>query len=251
MTDDDPRIVALARARVGSGLYAARGSMADDLGRLAAGVIVQDMHIRNLWVVVKTARDFIMAACSFPESRCGVGQHSVDCDWWRAYEALARAVDDCPATQTIEAMAQRHDDWAAEEKCEDRLCEPEVEEMAVLQAPLCRDCRSAQKGGWQVKCSICGADVYPDGVCPECSLTAQLTRALKQHALDRAEIERLEKLRAEMQGVLVKLRNVYKAARVVASKNMPCACLVCAEARARLRQAVVDTALAEKESDRE
>ena len=101
-----------------------------------------------------------------------------------------------------------------------------------------------------MRCSICGTDLYPDEVYPECSLTAQLTRALKQHALDRAEIDRLEKARAEMQGELVKLRNVYKAARVVASKNMPCSCLVCAEARARLRQAVVDAALAEKESDR-
>ena len=43
------------------------------------------------------------------------------------------------------------------------------------------------------------------------ALTDELARLTAQHALDRAEIERLEKLRAEMQGELVKLRSTERA----------------------------------------
>lgn len=99
----DTRVVALAKMRCGSGLHAAPGSMADDLGRLAAAVVVQDLDIKELWAVVKAARDHALVAC--PGQPLCIDQHSINCPLTKSSERLARAIDHCPHTQTIEAMA--------------------------------------------------------------------------------------------------------------------------------------------------
>lgn len=96
----DTRIVALARTRVGAGLHVAPGSMADDLGHLAVGVITLDMDNHELWLVMKAARDHVESKCD-GGSRCGFGQHYGSCATVTTFEALKRAVDGCPARADV------------------------------------------------------------------------------------------------------------------------------------------------------
>jgi len=83
----DPNVISLAYSRCGSGLYAKAGSMADDLGRLAAGVIALKLVVDRLYQLVVATIDARDTPC--PGGPLCIDQHSVNCPSERAREAVS------------------------------------------------------------------------------------------------------------------------------------------------------------------